>query len=116
MARIHDHHRSRGSATGRIEKTFVRSGFHNQPFDPSRIGITYRLNLMPYNHAAKADVNEVKVLHNEVIRFSAGRARTSDIERSLDLGRAQILNDRQRHTGLLGGRQKFGRPKKCQTQ
>jgi hypothetical protein len=50
---------------GRIKKTFERSGFRNQSFDQSRIRIAHRLNLMQRDHTAKADVDELEVLHDE---------------------------------------------------
>jgi hypothetical protein len=50
---------------GGIQKTVVRSGFRNQSFDRSRIRIAHRLNLMQRDHTAKADVDKLKILHDE---------------------------------------------------
>jgi hypothetical protein len=50
---------------GGIQKTVVRSGFRNQSFDRSGIGIAHCLNLMQRDHTAKADVDELEVLHDE---------------------------------------------------
>jgi hypothetical protein len=65
MARMHHHHRSRPSAMGGIEETFVRSGFRNQSLDRSPLRIAHRLNLMQCDHTAKADVDELEILHDE---------------------------------------------------
>jgi hypothetical protein len=65
MARMHHHHRSRSSAMGRIEETFERSGFHNQALDRSPLRIAHCLNLMQRDHTAKADIDELEVLHDE---------------------------------------------------
>jgi hypothetical protein len=48
-----------------IQETMVRSGFRNQSFARSRIGIIHRLNLMQCDHTAKADVDELEILHDE---------------------------------------------------
>jgi hypothetical protein len=50
---------------GRVEETFVRSGFRNQPLGRSPLGIAHRLNLMQCDHTAKADVDELEILHDE---------------------------------------------------
>jgi hypothetical protein len=50
---------------GGIEETFVRSSFRNQSFDRSPLGIAHCLNLMQRDHAAKANVDELEILHDE---------------------------------------------------
>jgi hypothetical protein len=50
---------------GCIEETFVRSSFCNQALDRSPLRIAHRLNLMQRDHTAKADVDELEVLHDE---------------------------------------------------
>jgi hypothetical protein len=57
---------------GRIQETMVRSGFRNQPFGRSEIGIAHCENLVQRNHTAKADVDELEILHDEVIELYCG--------------------------------------------
>jgi hypothetical protein len=49
----------------RIEEIFIGSGFRNQSFDRSPLGIAHRLNLMQRDHTAEADIDELEILHDE---------------------------------------------------